>query len=79
MSNQPKKWTINEQLIEDPVTGLSFQFEVASNGTARFLIFGDVLEFGNREIIFDAEGWEVGAGTAMRGPCRPSFIHQAKT
>ena len=55
-----KKWIVLEQLVEDPVTGLAFQFEVTPDGEPRLRLFGESLPFVNREIHFDrvgAEGW----------------------
>jgi hypothetical protein len=66
-------WTIREQIIEDPATGLAFQFEVMPDGSHRFRIFGD-LPFGNREFIFDDTGVEAGAGTYTSGMCRPAWL-----
>ena len=69
---------IREQIIEDPVSGLSLQFEVADDGTGRLLIYGD-LPYGNRQFVFDREGREAGAGTALRSICRPSWLREVKT
>ena len=67
---------IKEQIIEDAVSGLTFQFERHDDGTSRLRVYGD-LPFGNREIYFDAEGKEGGAGTALSGLCRPSWLRNA--
>ena len=69
-------WTIKEQIIEDPVTGLTFQFSIAKGSDApmRLKIFG-CSPAGNREILFDATGKEAGAGTALSGACHPSWVH----
>ena len=66
---------IREQIIEDPGSGLTFQFELkpGSDAPIRLRIFGD-LPFGNREILFNSRGEEAGAGTALNGSCRPSWI-----
>lgn len=69
-----KPWTVKEQIIEDPVSGLTFQFEVMPDGEMRFRIFGAALSFGNREIIFNEEGEKAGSGTATRGLCRPAWL-----
>lgn len=68
---------IKEQIIEDPVTGLSFQFVLVPESSAlyRLRIFGD-LPYGNREIIFDKNGEEAGAGTALSGSCHPSWLQE---
>lgn len=71
---------IREQIIDDPVSGLSFQFELkpGSDAPIRLRIFG-ALPHGNREILFDANGAEAGAGTALSGACRPSWIKEVST
>jgi hypothetical protein len=70
---------IREQIIEDPVSGLTLQFVLAPDSTApvRLIISGD-LPFGNREILFDRNGVEAGAGTAVAGSCRPSWLKKVK-
>ncbi len=72
-----KTLTIREQIIEDPTTGLTFQFKVHPNSDApyRLCIFGD-LPYGNREILFDADGNEAGAGTATTGTCPTSWLRE---
>jgi hypothetical protein len=72
-----KLWTIREQIIEDPVSGLTFQFEVMPEGDARLRIFGN-LPFGNREFIFDDKGHEAGAGVALTDFCRPSWLREVR-
>lgn len=66
---------IREQIIEDPVSGLSFQFVYVpeSDAPVRLRIVGD-LAFGNREILFDRNGAEAGAGTSLVGSCSPSWL-----
>lgn len=66
-------WTIREQIIEDRVTKLTFQFEIAPNGEPVLRVFGDALPQGNREIHFDTRGQKAGAGTAT-GLCRPAWL-----
>jgi hypothetical protein len=71
--------SIREQIIEDPASGLTFQFVHAPNSSApvRLRIFGD-LPFGNREILFDKNGNEAGAGTALTDSCRPTWLREVK-
>lgn len=78
MSVKPdgKMWEIREQIVEDPATGLTFQFEVMPNGEPRLRIFGSELPFGNREIVFDGNGEEAGGGT-YTGLCRPAWLEAA--
>jgi len=64
---------IREQIVEDPATGLILQFE-CDNGRARLVIAGEALPFGNREILFDEEGREAGAGTMLGEFRRPSWL-----
>jgi hypothetical protein len=66
---------IREQIIEDAASGLTLQFECCKDGTSRLRIYGD-LPFGNREIFFDVEGKEGGAGTALASLCRPSWLRE---
>lgn len=68
-----KVWAVVEQIVEDPASGLTFQFEVMPNGESRLRIFGDSLPLGNREIIFDRNGEEAGAG-CYTGLCRPAWL-----
>jgi hypothetical protein len=65
-----KTWSVKEQIIEDPASGLTFQFEVMPNGTSRFRVLGSQLPFGNREFVFNDVGEKCGSGTATKGECR---------
>ena len=67
------KCSIKEQIIEDPASGLTLLFE-CENGRARLVIAGKSLPFGNREIHFDHEGKEAGAGTLVGDFRRPSWL-----
>jgi hypothetical protein len=67
-------WVVREQVVEDPASGLTFQFEVTPDGKTRFRVFGRALPFGNREIIFDQNGVEAAAGTVASGLCRPAWL-----
>jgi hypothetical protein len=69
--------SIREQIVEDPATGLILQFECA-NGSARLIIAGASLPFGNREIIFDKEGREAAAGTYVGEYRRPSWLRKVE-
>ncbi len=66
---------LNEQIIDDPVSGLTIQFELNDDNTVRMKIFGD-LPLGNREFVFDKNGNEAGAGTALSCPTRPSWLRE---
>ncbi len=78
MKPDGNEWRIREQIIEDRASGLTLQFEVMDGGRSRLLIVGG-LPFGNREIIFDHEGREAAAGTALGGLCRPSWLRDLAT
>jgi hypothetical protein len=64
---------IREQIVEDQASGLILQFE-CENGKARLVIAGRSLPFGNREILFDADGREAAAGTLLGEFRRPSWL-----
>jgi hypothetical protein len=73
--DSPRTWKIQEQIVEDPASGLVFQFEVLPHGQFALRVFGDV-PFGNREIIFNRDGREMCAGTALAGPAKPTWLCQ---
>jgi hypothetical protein len=66
---------IREQIVEDLATGLILQFE-CNNGRTRLVIAGRDLPFGNREIHFDDDGREAGAGTLLGDFKRPSWLRE---
>ena len=71
---------IREQIIEDPVSGLTFQFTYKPDDTeapVRLLILGE-LPYGNRELLFDGNGELMGTGTALRGSCRASWLREVE-
>lgn len=71
-----REWTIKEQILEDPASGLTFQFEVVpddNDAPFRFRIFGE-LPFGNREILFGPTGKKAGSGTSLTGLCKPTWL-----
>jgi hypothetical protein len=67
--------TIREQIVEDLASGLILQFE-CNNGRTRLVIAGRELPFGNREIHFDHDGREAGAGTLLGEFRRPSWLKE---
>lgn len=69
-----KDWTVKEQIIEDPVSGLTIQFEVMPDGDRCLRLFGPSLHFGNRELIFDEVGKMTGSGTHTGGLCKPAWL-----
>ncbi|HYG55501.1 MAG TPA: hypothetical protein VD965_09425 [Burkholderiales bacterium] len=68
---------VREQIVEDLATGLILQFECA-DGRMRLVIAGESLPFGNREILFDADGCETGAGTLVGDFRRPSWLKKVE-
>jgi hypothetical protein len=68
---------VREQIVEDDASGLILQFECA-NGRTRLVIAGEALPFGNREIVFDADGREAAAGTLLGRFRRPSWLTKVK-
>lgn len=69
-----QEWVIKQQIVEDQVTGLTFQFEAmpGSDAPFRLRIFGDI-PGGNREILFSKSGKEAGSSTFL-GLCRPAWL-----
>ena len=64
---------VREQIIEDRASGLTLQFECA-DGRLRIVIAGEHMRIGNREILFDAQGREAGAGTLVGEFRKPSWV-----
>jgi hypothetical protein len=64
---------VREQIIEDAASGLTLQFE-CDNGRLRVVLAGKPLALGNREILFDEQGREAGAGTLVGEFRRPSWL-----
>ena len=65
--------SVREQIVEDVASGLVLQFECV-DGRLRLVIAGEKLPFGNREILFDAEGRESAAGTLLGQFRKPSWL-----
>jgi hypothetical protein len=66
---------VREQIIEDAASGLTLQFE-CEDGRLRLVLAGKPLAHGNREILFDDEGREAGAGTVVGEFRRPSWLRR---
>jgi hypothetical protein len=64
---------VREQIIEDRASGLTLQFECA-DGRLRLVIAGQHMNVGQREILFDDQGREAGAGTLIGEFRRPSWL-----
>jgi hypothetical protein len=69
--------TLCEQIIEDPITGLTLQFSVVPNASApfRLRIFGAMAK-GTREYFFDADGKESMSVTVLSDSCRPTWLRK---
>ena len=64
---------VREQIIEDAASGLTLQFE-CDDGRLRLVLAGKPLAVGNREILFDDQGREAGAGTLVGEFRRPNWL-----
>ena len=64
---------VREQIIEDRASGLTLQFE-CYEGRLRLVIAGQHMNVGQREILFDDQGREAGAGTLVGEFRRPSWL-----
>lgn len=76
LKDDAKDWTIKEQILEDPVSELTIQFEVMPDGDRRLRLFGPGLRFGNRVLIFDENGRMSGSGTHLAGHCKPTWTEE---
>ena len=65
---------VREQIIEDAASGLILQFECDDDGRLRLVLAGKALSLGNREILFDEQGREAGAGTLVGEFRRPNWL-----
>ena len=64
--------SIKEQIIHDPASGLTFQFELDEMGRTRFRVFGDAMPSGNWEIGFEKNGNLSFSGTSLM-TCKPTW------
>ena len=67
---------MKEQIIEDPISGLTIQLALMSEETGapfRLRIFGNLLH-GNREFLFDRDGVYAGSGTTLSRPRIPTWL-----
>jgi hypothetical protein len=71
-SSKPQDWVIKEQIVTDPVSGLTFDFAVSHDGEPHLTVYGDSLVFGNRTIVFHLDGQAASGETAIPGRCRTS-------
>ena len=70
MEHRPnaKHWIIREQIVADPVTGLTLEFAMTSDGEPALTLYGDCLVFGNRRIVFQDDQGTVHAETKIPHP-----------
>jgi hypothetical protein len=71
-------WTVIEQIVEDPASGLTLQFSVTSAGEFRLTVCSDTLPFANRDFVFGTDGKLEGTGTGTKGPCPPGWMRTVK-
>lgn len=76
LKNNAQDWTIKEQILRDPVSQLTFQFEVMPDGDRRLRLFGPSLPHDNRELIFNNAGIMTGAGTHTTTRCKPTWLER---
>jgi len=69
--------TVKEQIIEDPVLGITFQFSVDKKGRTKLTLLGD-FPYGNREHIFYPDGSYMGAGTQLSQCPLPNWLRLVK-
>jgi hypothetical protein len=71
---------VREQIIEDPITGLTLQFGVLPGARTpfRLRIFGATAK-GAREFFFDSDGKESSRGTALSDSCRPTWLRNVQS
>jgi hypothetical protein len=76
-----KHWVIREQIVADPVTGLTLEFTNTENGEPQLTLYGDCLVFGNRKIVFQNGGDPVHGETAIpgQGSCGSRGVQMKKT
>jgi hypothetical protein len=70
--SNPQDWVIKEQVVTDPVSGLTFEFAVSEDGEPHLTVYGDSLVFGNRTIVFHLDGQAATGETAIPRRCRTS-------
>ncbi len=55
---------VKEQIIEDPVLGMTLQITVDEKGVTKLIFLGD-FPLGNREHLFYPDGTHMGSGTHL--------------
>lgn len=70
---------IREQIIEDLVSELTFQFVRNESGTTTMRVIGASLPFGNREIFFTPEGEHDGGGSFVQAPPPATWLRPVPT
>ena len=69
--------TVKEQIIEDPVLGMTLQISVSAKGVTKLIILGN-FPLGNREHLFYPDGSHMGAGTYLTHCPIPNWLQLVK-
>ena len=64
--------SIREQILRDPASGLTFQFELDEKGRTRFRVFGEAIPAGSWEVGFE-NGRLSFTGTQL-ATCKPTWL-----
>lgn len=72
------KWSIQQQLIDDDVSGLTFAFDVLPSGEPVLRIYGAILPHGNRILRFSQSGNLEHLATSVLGTERPNWPRENK-
>jgi hypothetical protein len=74
-------FAIKEQIFDDPVTGISFQFFAVPDDLRapfRFRVFGNV-SYVDHEFVFDRNGVIRGRETVLVRRSRPTWLKEVKS
>lgn len=66
-NRKTQDWVIKEQTVTDPVSGLTFEFEISVDGEPHLHLHGDCLVFGNRTLLFHLDGQAATGETLIPG------------
>jgi hypothetical protein len=70
------EWRIQEQFVDDDVSGLALKFEITATGDPVLQIYGAHLPHGNREVRFTRDGRVRYMATSVLGIERPNWPHR---
>jgi hypothetical protein len=71
-----RDWVIKEQIITDPSSGITLQFEVLADGRKILRVLGDALPFGNQEIAFGNDGARRWTRVGIEEPPRATWLRK---